>query len=137
MRVLAVDHGEKKIGLALSDPTGTIANPLSVLPHVSRDDDADRVLALVEEHAVDLIVVGQSYLDTGEPNLAGHRAAHFAEALRSKCKVPVGFWDESFSTQEARAARIRMGASKKQRGGHLDALAATIILQSYLDAQET
>ena len=134
MRVLAVDHGEKRIGLAISDPNGTIANPLTVVKHVSRALDAAQVATVASEQDAGLIIVGQSFDEDGQPNLAGRRAARFAEALQSQTDIPIQMWDESFSTQKARAARIQMGVSRKQRAGHLDQLAATVILQSYLDA---
>ena len=133
MRVLAVDHGEKRIGLAISDPTGTIANPLTVIQHVSRTIDAAQVANIAFEQGAGLIVIGQSFDEEGQPNLAGRRAARFAKALQEQTRLPVELWDESFSTQEARSARIRMGVSRKERSGHLDQIAATVILQSYLD----
>lgn len=135
MRILAVDHGEKRIGLALSDPTATLASPLKVIEHVSRAVDAAQVAALAVEHAAGLIIVGQSFDEEGRPNAAGRRAARFAEALRAQTSIPVELWDESLSTQDAREIRLRSGASRKHRGGHLDALAAAVILQSYLDSQ--
>ncbi len=134
MRVLAVDHGEKRIGLAISDPTGTIANPLTVIQHVSRALDAAQVATLAADHEAGLIVIGQSFDEDGQPNLAGRRAARFADTLREQTNLPVELWDKSFSTQQARAARIQMGVSRKRRAGHLDEIAATFILQSYLDA---
>lgn len=137
MRILAIDHGEKRIGLAISDLTGTIANPLTVVKHVSRAIDAAQVANIASEQGAELIVVGQSLDEDGQPNLAGRRAARFAEALQSQTDMPIQMWDESFSTQNARAARIQMGVSRKQRAGHLDQLAATVILQSYLDARSS
>jgi putative Holliday junction resolvase len=134
LRVLAVDHGEKRIGLAISDPTGIIANPLTVVEHVSRTVDAAQVATIAAENGAGLVVIGQSFDEEGQPNLAGRRALRFAEALHEQTDIPVQMWDESFSTQQARAARIRMGLSRKKRGGHLDEIAATVILQSYLDA---
>lgn len=134
MRVLAIDHGEKRIGLAISDPTGTIANPLTVIKHVSRAIDAAQVATIAAEREAGLIVVGQSFDEDGQSNLAGRRAARFTEALKDQTDIPIQMWDESFSTQEARAARIRMGVSRARRAGHLDQIAATVILQSYLDA---
>lgn len=134
MRILAIDHGEKRIGLAISDPTGTIANPLAVIKHVSRAIDAAQVANIASEQGAELIVIGQSFDEEGQPNLAGRRSARFGEALREQTVIPIQMWDESFSTQKARAARIQMGVSRKQRAGHLDELAATVILQSYLDA---
>jgi putative Holliday junction resolvase len=136
MRVLAVDHGEKHIGLALSDPTATIASPLKVIKHVSRLMDAAQVANLASENEAGLIVIGQSFDEEGRPNLAGRRAAKFAESLKQQTHIPVILWDESFSTQDARAARIEMGVSRKKRAGHLDELAAVIILRSYLDTNK-
>jgi putative holliday junction resolvase len=134
LRILAVDHGEKRIGLAISDPTGTIASPLKVISHLSRTIDAAQVAELAVNNDVDLMVIGQSFDEQGHPNLAGRRAARFADALKTQTQIPIVFWDESFSTQEARATRIELGVSRKKRGGHLDELAATMILQSYLEA---
>jgi len=130
-----VDHGEKRIGLALSDSTGTIASPLKVIEHVSRLLDAAQVAEIASENEVQLIVVGQSFDEAGNPNLAGRRAARFADELRNQTNVPVELWDESFSTQTARAARVELGVSRKKRAGHQDAFAAVVILQSYLEAK--
>jgi putative holliday junction resolvase len=134
MRILAVDPGSKRIGLALSDPTGTIANPLTVLNHAARLLDAAAVADLAKTNGAGLIVVGQSLDDDGHPTFEGRRAGRFAEALKTQTNLPVVFWDESFTTQDARAARIAMGVSRKNRLGHLDSVAATVLLQSYLDA---
>ena len=136
MRVLAIDHGEKQIGLAMSDPTATIASPLKVIKHTSRLMDAAQVANLAAENDAALIVIGQSYDEEGRPNLAGRRAAKFAEALKEQTQIPVVLWDESFSTQEARIARIEMGVSRKNRSGHMDELAAVMILKSYLEANK-
>ena len=136
MRILAVDHGEKQIGLALSDPTATIASPLKVIKHVSRLMDAAQVANLASENDAALIVIGQSYDEDGRPNLAGRRAAKFAEALKQQTQIPVILWDESFSTQDARTARIEMGVSRRKRAGHMDELAAVMILKSYLEANK-
>jgi putative Holliday junction resolvase len=134
MRILAVDPGSKRIGLALSDPTGTIANPLAVVQHVARQVDAAVVAELAAAHEAGLIVIGQSLDDDGNPSFEGRRSKRFAEALKTQTSIPVTLWDESFTTQDARLARIQMGASRKSRSGHLDSLAATVLLQSYLDA---
>jgi len=136
MRILAVDHGEKRIGLALSDPTGTIPSPLKVIEHVTRAVDAAQVANLAAESQAGLIVVGQSFDEEGIPNLAGRRAAKFAEALKAQTDLPVELWDESFSTQDARTSRIELGVSRKKRAGHHDALAAVVILQSYIESQK-
>ncbi|MBP8164526.1 MAG: Holliday junction resolvase RuvX, partial [Anaerolineales bacterium] len=137
VRVLAVDHGEKRIGLAISDETATIANPLKVVEHVSRVIDAAQVADLAAQNNVSLIVIGQSFDDDGNPNPAGRRAGRFADELKNQTSIPIELWDESFSTQDARAARIQLGVSRKKRAGHQDVFAAVVILQSYLEAHRT
>ena len=133
-RVLAVDPGEKRIGLAISDPTGTIANPLMVIRHVSRTLDAAQIALAAAEQQARLIVVGQALDQEGLPGARARSALRLADAIRLQTEIPVELWDESGSTQEARAARFSMGVNRRKRSGHLDELAATVILQSYLDA---
>jgi len=134
MRILAVDHGEKRIGLALSDPTATIASPLQVIKHTTRLMDAAQVANLAYENDVGLIIVGQSFHVDGTPNLAGRRAANFAEVLKEQTDIPVELVDESFSTKDAQRVVVEMGVSRKKRKGHHDALAAVMILKSYIES---
>lgn len=133
-RVMAVDPGEKRLGLAISDPTATIANPLAVIEHVSRAVDAASIASLAGDHGAVLIVIGQALDWDGGPTPSSRHAARLAEAVREQTDVPVILWDESGSTREARSARIAMGVNRRKRQGHLDEIAATVILQSYLDA---
>ncbi len=135
MRILAVDPGEKRIGLAVSDESGTIANPLMVIKHVARNIDAARVAQVAAEQRAGRIIIGQSFDEDGNPNPSGRRAAKFAEALRAQTDIPVEMWDESFTTRDARSARLVMGVSRRKRAGHMDDLAATVLLQDYLDSQ--
>ena len=134
MRILAVDPGEKRLGIAISDPTGTVANPLTVIKHTSRKIDAASISTLAADNGAEKIVIGQSLDANGKPTVQGRRAARLAAAVRTQTSLPVVLWDESHSTQEARAARIALGSSRARRSGHLDELAATVILQCYLDA---
>ena len=134
MRVMGVDHGEKRIGLAISDATGTLARPLSVIKHVSRAVDAALVAAAGTDQQAELIVIGQSFDEDGRANLAGRRAGRFADALKTQTTLPIVLWDESMSTADARELRREAGASRKNRQGHLDDAAAAVLLQSYLDA---
>lgn len=134
MRILAVDPGEKRLGIAISDSSGTIANPLTVLKHISRPLDAAAIAQLARENQAGLIVIGQALDEDGLPTPEGRRAGRLAEAVQGQTDLPVVLWDESGSTREARSARLAMGASRRKRSGHLDDLAATYILQTYLDA---
>jgi len=135
MRILGVDPGDKNIGVALSDPTGTIANPLTVVEHVSRPIDAAAIAQLARNHYAEKIIVGQSFDLNGKPNYQGRKAARLAAAIRTQTEIPVELWDEAYSTQQARGARIAMRTTRSKRKGHLDELAATVILQSYLESR--
>jgi putative Holliday junction resolvase len=128
-----VDPGEKNLGMGRSVPSATIAGPLTVLKHVSRPVDAAAIAELARQHEAERIVVGQALDAEGQPTPEGRRAARLAEAIRQQTDLPVELWDESGSTQAARSARLALGARRTRRRGHLDDLAATYILQTYLD----
>jgi putative Holliday junction resolvase len=135
-RILAVDPGERRLGLAVSDPTQTIASPLGVMDHQSRQTDAERILAAAEENEVVLIVIGRPLDWDGMENPQSQKSDRLAEVVRSLGSIPVELWDEFGSTQKAQQARREMNVSRKKRAGHLDDLAAVVILQSYLDRLE-
>ncbi len=129
MRILSIDHGDSRIGLALSDETGLIARPLQIVKHTSRRSDAETIAAIAVAQRVERIVIG---LPTDDDGQAGHQARkvqRWSEALRSATKIPIEFWDESFSSKDAANS-----GKKKRRGEPDDARAAAVILQSYLDA---
>lgn len=135
MRILAVDPGSKRIGVALSDPTGTIASPLKVVNHISRPIDAATIASLAQEYEAEKIIVGQSLDEEGKPTVQGRSAARLSAAIRSQTDLPVLLWDESHSTQQARQSQLTLGTPKRKRQGHVDDLAAAAILQSFLDTQ--
>ncbi len=135
-RVIGVDPGEKRLGIAASDLSATIASPLTVIKHVARAADAARIAQLAVEQEAVLIVVGQALDADGEVGPQGRKSLRLAEAIRACTDIPVVLWDESGSTQAAIAARRAMGAKRKKRSGHLDDLAATFLLQTYLDQNE-
>lgn len=139
MRILAVDPGEKRLGIAISDPLGMIANPLTIIKHISRLIDAASIVTLAVEHEAGRIIIGLALDEENRPTPQSRRAERLAQAIRQQTSLPVELWDESGSTQAARAAHIAMGGSsrRRQKRGHthLDELAATYILQSYLDAR--
>ena len=136
MRILAVDPGDKNIGLAISDPTGTIANPLGVLHHIRRETDAQRIFQIAIENQIECIIIGLATDDEGAPSYQGRKAVRLMEMLKTITVIPVVLWDESGSTNIAKQAHIEMGRSRQKRKGHLDSIAATIILQTYLDSIE-
>jgi len=134
MKILSVDPGQKNIGLAISDELGISARPLRVISHLKREIDAAQVAAIAAEERAEKIIIGQSLDAEGKPTFEGRRSARFAKALRRQTDLPVELWDEGYSTQIARQNAIEIGIPRKKRRGHLDAMAAAVILQSYLDA---
>lgn len=136
MKVLAVDPGEKRIGLAISDPTGTIARPLCVLKHEARDTDAGNIVEIAHNEGVEIIIVGQPLDANGEVGYQARKSHRLADALRTKTDCCVKLWDESGTTQAAIQSRIAMGVPRKKRKGHLDEIAASILLQDFLIANE-
>ena len=134
-RVMALDLGEKRIGVALSDPTRTIASAHSVITRKSRLEDSARYAHLIAEKGVTLLVSGLPVTLGGRE---GERAAwvrDYAADLAERLPVPVVFWDESLSTVEAQASLRAQGRRGKKLRERVDAVAAAIILQAYLDAQ--
>ena len=133
-RIMALDLGEKRIGVALSDPTRTIASAHSVLTRKSRLEDTARYAHLIAENGVTLLVVGLPITLGGRE---GERAAwvrDYAADLAERLPVPIAFWDESLSTVEAQAALRAQGRRGKKLRERVDAVAAAVILQAYLDA---
>lgn len=137
MRVLAVDPGDKRLGIAVSDPTGTISHPLDVIYHQSRAKDAERIIAIANEMGAQLIVVGWALDAYGEVGHRARKSKRLADVIREKCNIEVAMWDESGTTQEAIQSRIEMGVSRKNRSGHLDDVAASILLQDFLIQNES
>jgi putative Holliday junction resolvase len=135
-KVLAVDPGDKHIGLAISDELGIIANPLKVLQHVSREKDAQEILKLATEKGVVRIIIGSNYDDDNHLTPQGRKAAKLADTIRGMGFSEIELWDEFESTKTAQKTRLEMGVRRSKRRGHLDELAATIILQTYLDEQK-
>ena len=132
MKVLAVDPGDKRIGLAVSDPTGTLSRPLTVIKHISRDQDANKIVTITEEECAELIVVGWALDSEGEVGYQARKSQRLADKIRTKTSVPVKMWDESGTTQAAIQTRIEMGVTRKKRQGHLDDVAASLLLQDFL-----
>lgn len=132
-KVLAVDPGEKRIGLAISDETGTLSRGLAVINHVSMKEDCQKISRMAAENEVNLILVGYPQGDNGEERPQTRHAKKIAELLIEFSGLPVLLVDESGSTRQARALRQEAGANRSQRGGHLDEVAAAVILQTWLD----
>ena len=138
MRVLGLDPGERRVGVAISDPTGTLARPLQTLVRGSREQDFAAIAALVTKHGAGLVVVGQPLSLNGTPGPQARQVARYVEALADHLPVPVVLWDERFTTVTAhqilRQSRGRKERRRARDAGQVDAIAAAVILQSYLDS---
>lgn len=126
-RILAVDPGEVRIGLALSDPSHTIASPLLILKHSSREEDAAKIVELARQNEVGLILVGLPLNQTGGVGPQARKSLRLAAAIQAITSIEVITWDESSSTETAREYGTDLAM--------LDARAAAVFLQEYLDAK--
>jgi putative Holliday junction resolvase len=133
MCIMAIDWGSKRIGLAISDPTGKFARSLGVIDHVSRVEDAKRIFVLSTEHSVKDIVIGVTYDDDTVLTPNGRSASRLAEAISSLFGKKVILWDEAFTTKDAKQVQIEKGISRKRRKGHHDEMAAVMLLEDYLE----
>jgi putative Holliday junction resolvase len=134
-RVMALDYGDRRIGIALSDPLGVSAQPLLTLERRSRADDFDRLTRLVREHEVSRVVVG---LPLGMDGSRGERVRLtelFMERVRKATGLPVEAWDERLTTVQAERALIESDVRRQRRRSVIDQAAAVILLQSWLDAR--
>jgi putative Holliday junction resolvase len=136
MRVLGIDHGQARIGLALSDPMGLLASPFQVLERRRRlKQDLKVIAGIVEEHAVLAIVVGMPFEMSGEAGKKAAEVRQFIRNLKTHVSVPVHEWDERLTTVAADRALDTMKVRGKRRKELVDQMAAAVILQGYLDAQ--
>ena len=131
-RVLGLDPGSKRIGVALSDPTGTIATPHTVIDR-SGEDVAARLHTICVEHDVERIVVGLPLHLSGREGSAAEEARRVADVAREATGLPVEMYDERFTTVTAESALLEGGMRRRERRTVQDKVAAAVLLQSYLD----
>lgn len=135
-RRLCIDYGSKRIGIAVSDPTGTIAQPLTVIERNSDDVDLAKIKDLVEKYEIKKVVMGLPLMLSGKKGQSAEDVHRFIEKLEAILKnIEIKTWDERLSTAFAEKEMIRNNVRRNKRKKVIDQLAATIILQSYLDAE--
>ena len=134
-RVLALDLGEKRIGVALSDATRTIAAAIGVVNRKSRAEDMAYYAQLIAERGITLIVVGLPINLSGQEGTRAAWTRDYAADMAARLPVPVVFWDESLTTVQAEAALRAQGRRGKKLRQRVDAVAAALILQNYLESQ--
>ena len=135
-RILALDVGKKRIGLAISDPLGITAQGLPTLIRTRIRDDLAQLASLVREHEVSLLLVGKPLHMSGTESRQSVYTSEFAERLRRETGLSVTYWDERLTTVEAERVLRESGASLDKRKKAVDQLAAVLLLESFLDAQK-
>jgi len=133
VRVLAVDPGSKRVGLAISDSTGTIAQPMTTIPAEPRETLAARLATVAREHEAVRIVVGLPRRMDGSLGPEAKAARELAGQVRAASKLPVELVDERLTTAAAEKSLLAGGMRRKDRRANIDRVAAAILLQTHLD----
>jgi putative Holliday junction resolvase len=135
MRILAIDHGTKRMGIALSDELGMVATPLEFILAEPFADFLKRLKELIREKQVDLILVGMPRNMDGSYGPAALKVQEFVAVLKETIGVPINTWDERLTSAQANRMLIEADVRRNKRKERVDAAAAAILLQSYLDAR--
>lgn len=135
MRTLALDYGTKRIGVAVSDELGIIAQPLEFIPAEPRDAFFSRLKIILTDKSVAEIVVGMPFNMDGSSGPAVEKVEGFINELKSRVTQPIKTCDERLTTSEAEQLLIQAGTRRDKRRKVIDKMAAAVLLQSYLDAQ--
>lgn len=134
MKILGLDYGDRRIGVAASDAFGWTAQGLEVLERRRDEGEFSRIAELVREHEISEIVVGLPKNMNGTVGPRGEICIAFADRLRDELNLPVHLWDERLTTMAAERTLIEADVSRKKRKQVVDKMAASLILQNYLDA---
>jgi putative Holliday junction resolvase len=136
MRTLGLDIGEKRIGVAVSDPSGSVATPLSVLDAREVAADIAALRRIVEAYEVQRLVVGLPLTMAGDEGPQAREVKRIASEISEHLGMAVAYQDERLTSSAAERAMSETGASSRARRGRVDMVAATLLLQAYLDAQD-
>ena len=137
MRIMALDIGEVRVGVAVSDPAGRVASPVCVLPSAEVLARAVSFRRVLEDWEPDLLVCGLPRTLAGEEGPQAARIREQAERIASTCGIPLEFADERLSSAEAKRILRSQGLSERAMRGKVDMVAASLFLQSWLDARQT
>ena len=135
MRSLGLDIGDKRIGVALSDPEGILASPFTIISHRDERLDIEAIIDIVSQHQVKRIIVGLPRSMDGSIGKQAEKVKAFVQRLCSQVDVPVEFRDERLTTVSAERLMRTTNAPKTRRKARYDAIAAALILQGYLDEE--
>ena len=134
MRALGIDHGDARVGLAISDELGMLAHPMETIT-IKETEPLARIAQIVTEKSVEVIIIGLPKNMDGTSGPAAEKVRAFAEQLRTKVACPVRLWDERLTTVAAQKSLQAAGRNTKQSRSVIDQAAAQLILQGWLDSQ--
>lgn len=134
MRILGIDVGNKTIGIALSDPLGYTAQGITTIRRKNEEEDIKQLKELCEKYEVDTIVCGLPKNMNGTIGFQSEKVLQFCEVIKENIDVPIKMWDERLTTVAANRAMLEADLSRKKRKKLVDKIAATYILQGYLDS---
>ena len=134
-RILCLDYGRRRVGVAVSDPLGLTAQPVETWTGVSREKLLERICALIEEMGVEKIVLGLPLTLKGERGDMAQEVERFASELHHRGGIPVTLWDERFTSVQARRIIRQKGEKPSRKKEEIDLIAAVLLLQNYLDFQ--
>jgi putative Holliday junction resolvase len=137
VRALGLDLGERRIGVAVSDPDGMLAMPMTAIDAVPDDQALERIAELAREHDVEMIVVGLPVSLDGSLGPQAQLVKSWADAIAGHTQILVVTWDERLSTVAAGRALADAGVKRGKRKKRLDSVAASLVLQAYLDRQRS
>lgn len=133
-RILAIDHGSKRMGIALSDELKIIAQPLEFIPSQPENRFLARLLEIIREKRVESVLVGMPRNMNGTLGPAAQSVEAFVERLKPHLSIPVRTWDERLTSVQANRQLIEAGVRREKRKARVDQMAAALLLQSYLDS---
>lgn len=136
MRVLGLDFGAERVGVAISDELGIIAQPIEFVPRQPAAGFWERIRALSRAFSCERILVGMPRNMDGSYGPAAEAAREFIQQLRQEMDVPIQAWDERLSSVQANRVLLQAKVSRKKRKAKIDKMAAAVILQSYLDSKQ-
>jgi len=132
-RILGIDYGEKRVGLAMTDPSAIIASGYNTIQNKNRNDLIKELSEIIQSNGVSEVVVGIPYSLDGESGTMAESVKEFVRELEASIKVKVETWPEEFSSEDAKSELRKLGVDFRKNKGEVDKMAAALILRSYMD----
>lgn len=137
MKILSIDPGDKRIGIAISDDTGSFVRPLTKIIHKSRREDSLVIVEIAESNNCGQIIIGQALLNDGSEGVRARSARRLKEMIEQFSSIKVILWDESHTTEKAQELFTTLGINRKRKSNLIDSISAKILLEDYLLSKQS